>query len=137
MKDSELRAAFEDGSLDPDLFDHRNHLRLGWLYLQDCSPALAIDNFTRGLRRYTRSVGAQMKYNETITWFYMLAIAERRLKYPADSFEDFIARNSDLNTPGAPLLKRSYMPETLNSDLAREVFLLPDASSGTSARLAH
>ncbi len=137
MKDENLRRAFEDCSLDPKLFDHRNHLRLGWLYLQELPTALAIEKFTSGLRCFTRHVGATAKYSETISWFYMLAIAERQSKQPCDNFDNFLESNPDLLAPGAPLLKQAYKAETLGSDLARAVFLLPDASHSDSLRLSN
>lgn len=137
MKDQNLRSAFEDCSLDPKLFGHRNHLRLGWLYLREFPPATAIEKFTDGLRRYTCHVGASHKYNETISWFYMLAIAERQSKQPCDNFDNFLESNPDLLAPGAPLLKQAYKAETLGSDLARAVFLLPDASHSDSLRLSN
>lgn len=135
MNDDELLSAFENCSLDPKQFDHKNHLRLGWLYLQDFPSALAIEKFTTGLRRYTHRVGAAAKYNETISWFYMLAIAERRIRQPSSSFDGFLARNPDLLAQGAPLLKQAYKPETLGSELAREVFLLPDAHNSSRLQL--
>ncbi len=136
MNNDELRCAFEACSLDPKLFDHRSHMRLAWLYLQDLSLSHAIECFTTNLRRYTRYVGAAAKYNETISWFYMLAIAERQKKHPCTNFDDFLASNPELTAPGAPLLKRSYRPETLASELAREIFLLPDAHNGTCPKLS-
>lgn len=136
MKDHELRNAFEDCSLDPKLFDHRNHLRLGWLYLQELPPAVAIEKFTSGLRRFTRHVGATAKYNETISWFYMLLIAERQQKKPSNTFDEFAAFNPDLLAPGAPLLKHAYKPETLGSEQARQTFMLPDAHNSDGLQLS-
>jgi hypothetical protein len=127
MDDQKLRRDFENCSLDPSLFDHRNHLRLGWLYVRDFSPATAIEKFTDNLRRYTRHVGAEHKYNETISWFYMLMIAERQQLKPSTTFDAFVSLNPDLLAPDALLLKRAYRPETLDSEQARNMFILPDA----------
>ena len=41
-------------------------------------------------------------------------------------WEDFAAANPDLLTWRPSVLDRYYTSETLGSDLAREVFLLPD-----------
>ena len=43
-----------------------------------------------------------------------------------DSFEAFIAQNRDLLSND--LLAKWYSPERLKSDLARSVFLMPDAA---------
>jgi hypothetical protein len=43
--------------------------------------------------------------------------------------EEFVARHPDLITWKPSILDRYYRPETLRSDLARRVFVLPDRCS--------
>jgi len=85
---------FEAGELDPETFDHEQHIYVGWLYIQAYPRAVAIAGFDAALRRFTRKIGAAAKYNAMITWLFMLLIAER-----AQADEDwpaFRARNTDL-----------------------------------------
>lgn len=126
MRDEDFVAAFEDGSLAAKEFDHRAHVRLGWLYLREMPMAAAIDRFTAGLKAFTRRCGAEDKYHETITWFYLLLIADRQARCQAHSFGDFIAANPDLVTNTKTMLSRYYRQETLRAQSARSHFVLPD-----------
>ena len=45
------------------------------------------------------------------------------------SWDVFAARNADLTTGGLAFLNTYYRPETLSSDLARKIFLMPDRAS--------
>lgn len=127
MSDEKLKAAFEDGSLDPETFNHALHLRLGWLYLRDNPTAQAIDKFTQALRDYTVHVGAEAKYHQTITWWYLLIMSERQARGNFTNFNDFLAQNRDLLAEGAPVLTQYYCAQTLASDFARKHFAIPDA----------
>ena len=66
-------------------------------------------------------------YHETITWAYVALIHERVERRPAAHWEEFCRLNPDLLSWRPSILDRYYRPETLASDLARRVFVLPDA----------
>jgi hypothetical protein len=65
-------------------------------------------------------------YHETITVAYLLLINERLSGNRDLDWETFAARNRDLLAWKPSLLDRLYAPETLASDRARDVFLMPD-----------
>jgi hypothetical protein len=69
--------AFENGSIDPADFDHEAHVHIGWAYLGECELRDAVARFSAALRRLTIKLGIESKYHETITWFFMILIAER------------------------------------------------------------
>lgn len=126
MTDDLIRR-FEDGTLPPAEFHHRDHVRLAWLYLEDEPPLAALTRFTAGLRRFAARIGKPDLYHETITWAYLLLIQERRARAePGETWEEFAARNPDLLTWKPSVLESYYREETLASDLARRVFVLPD-----------
>lgn len=116
---------FEAGDIDPQKFDHEAHVRIGWSYLQKYPAALAIAKFTFALHSLTRRLGASDKYHETISWFFMIVIAERRAACPHDDWQSFKRANRDLLS-GSALLKRHYSKGRLDSADARQRFLLPD-----------
>lgn len=118
-------AAFEAGSFDPSAFDHPAHVRVAWAYLQQCELGEAIRRFTGALRALTVRLDMSGKYHETITWFFMIVIAERVARHPGADWEAFRRRNPDLFR-GGDLLRRHYSEERLRSLLARRQFLLPD-----------
>ena len=127
MNDCEFLTAFEDGSLPEDRFHHRDHVRAAWLLLRDMPPAAALDRFASALRRFAAAKGKTGLYHETITWAYLLLINERMERGGrAREWDEFAAENPDLLTWRPGVLDTYYRPETLGSDLARRVFVLPD-----------
>jgi hypothetical protein len=132
LSDEEFRRRFEEGTLPAAEFHHRDHVRLAWLYLRSGPPIEALTRFSDGLRRLAARHGKPDLYHETITWAYLLLIRERMERQRAEigeSWEDFAARNPDLLTWKPSVLDAYYRPETLGSELARRIFVLPDAAA--------
>jgi hypothetical protein len=127
MTEAEFVEAFENGSLPEERLRHRDHIRLAWIYLRDDPFPAALKRFSDGLKSFAAAKGKARLYHETITWAYLLLIHERMARAdPADSFEQFAASNRDLLAWRPSILDVYYRPETLDSELARGVFLLPD-----------
>ena len=119
-------AAMEAGEIDPATFDHEAHVYLGWQYVREYPLTEAIGRFTDALRRLTNQLGVPGKYHDTITWFYLLVIAERRARAQDDSWIAFRRDNEDLFSRENNVLERYYSKELLWSDRARQAFVLPD-----------
>ena len=117
---------FEACTLPESCFRHRDHIRLGWLYLREQPLAEALARFSHGLKRYATSLGKASLYNETITVAYLALINERMARQgsPGD-WAEFAAANPDLFSHPAAL-RTYYRDATLRSDLAKAVFVLPD-----------
>jgi hypothetical protein len=126
MTDAGFIRSFEDGTLPNTAFHHRDHVRLGWLYLRRHPPLEALTRFADGLRRFAAANGHPGLYHETITWAYLLLIHERMARGGEPTWEEFAARNPDLLGWKPSILDRYYAPETLGSELARRVFVMPD-----------
>ena len=125
MNDRDFAAAVEACTLPAAGFDHRQHVRLAWLYLT-AEPLLeALTHFVTTLKRYATSLGATTKYHETITFAFLFLIHERMQRTPSSTFDAFAAAHPDLFEP---ILDRYYRPETLASELARTTFVMPDAA---------
>ena len=115
---------FEASDIDPDRFDHEAHVYVGWLYLREYELAEAISRFDAGLKRLVTKLGAEGKYHATLTWFFLLLIADR---VEADEpWQVFRHRNADLIKDSRKVLARYYSDGYLFSDRARERFVLPD-----------
>jgi hypothetical protein len=123
MSDRDFVEAFEACTLPAELFDHREHVRLAWLYLREQPLLEALPRFITSLRRYAGSLGASGKYHETITYAFMFLIHERMQRHGFDTFDAFALANDDLL---GPILQRYYRAETLGSELARKTFVMPD-----------
>ena len=129
MTDLELLERFEDGTLPNECFHHQEHVRVVFLYLRECPVLEALQKFSCALRKFAQSRGKPQLYHETVTWAYVLLIRERMAQAGRkQSWEEFARDNSDLLSRKDNILTRYYRAETLASDLARAVFVLPDRS---------
>lgn len=118
--------AFENATLEPGGFDHEAHILVAWHYLQELSLLDAITRFTRAIKRLTRKLGVSAKYHETITWFYLIKIAERLQASPGADWQAFKAANPDLFAWNPSLVEKYYSKDLLSSDAARHMFVFPD-----------
>ena len=117
---------FEQSRVDGGSFDHEAHVYMAWLYLGQYPLTEAIDRFTSALKRLTLKLGVPGKYHDTITWFFMLIIAQRRIGNVSADWQNFKEKNPDLLSRDANILNRYYSKEMLASDAARQSFVLPD-----------
>ena len=132
MTDQEFMAAFESGQLSGKDFHHADHVHMAWLYLRTRPVLEAIADFSAALRRLAAANGKPGLYHETITWAYLFLIRERMERSAeCEDWDEFARANPDLFDWVNPILKRFYREETLQSDLARRVFLLPDRPAQT------
>jgi hypothetical protein len=120
----ELLADFEACTLTE--FHHADHVHVAWAILREMPLLDALARFSASLRRFAAAQGKPRLYHETITWAFMILIHERMQRAPAAAWEEFARANPDLLTWKPSPLDRYYRPETLASELARRVFLMPD-----------
>jgi hypothetical protein len=128
LSDDAFLQAFESASLPNEAFHHRDHVRAARLFLlREASPLGAVARFGSSLRRFAAAHGAPGLYHETITLAYLFLIHERMARRdPHESWERFQEANPDLFAFKPGILDAYYRKETLSSDLARRVFVLPD-----------
>lgn len=125
--DRRLVEALESCSLDAGSFGHEEHVRSTWVYLRLHGLSEGSRRFIEALRRFAAFHGAPGKYHETITWLYLTAINERiGAMPPSHGWEEFAARYPELLGNHREFLARYYRPETLEGDIARRSFVLPD-----------
>ena len=117
---------FVDTSLPADLFHHHQHVHVAWMFIQKYGMPQALAEFSTAIKRFADAKGATGLYHETITWAFLLLIAERQATCGAATWDAFAAANPDLLVWKPSILERYYSSEVLKSDLARRVFLFPD-----------
>lgn len=129
MLDDDFIAEFEAAALPADAFHHCDHVRAAFLYVSRYPVLEAIDRFSSSLRNFAAANGKPDRYNETVTWAFLLLIRERiaRAGVP-QTWAQFAEANPDLLTWRENILKKYYREETLSSDLAKGTFLFPDRS---------
>ena len=121
-----LLERFVDTTLPAGEFHHEQHVQVAWLFVQEFGMPGALGEFTAAIRRFADAKGATGLYHETITWAFLLLIAERQARNPAAAWEAFAAANADLLVWKPSILERYYSKELLASELARRTFLMPD-----------
>lgn len=127
MSDEAFIAQLEARTLPEDQFHHAGHLHAAWLYLTQLPLMEAIARFTAVLRAYAASQDKADRYHETITWAYLLLLNERiRRPDSPTTWMHFEALHPDLFDWKNSILLRYYRQDTLDSHLARQVFLMPD-----------
>jgi hypothetical protein len=124
---SDLRETFEQCTLPPADFSHRNHLALGWSYLREYGFPEGAVRFRERLKAYVAAGGANAKFHETITWAYLILLNEEMTlrSSPGESFDSMIQRRADLLDHRSGALAGCYPREQLDSDPARRVLMLP------------
>ena len=124
--EDQLLARFIDTTLPAAEFHHEQHVHVAWRFVRQYGMPAALAEFTSAIKRFAEAKGAHGLYHETITWAFLLLIAERQARCEADGWQAFAAANPDLLTWKPSILRRYYSKELLASDLAKAVFLFPD-----------
>ena len=122
----DLLDSFLNTTLPADQFHHEQHVHVAWEFVRRHGMPAALGAFTTAIKRFADAKGATGLYHETITWAFLLLIAERQARTDAATWEQFADANADLLCWKPSILERYYSSEVLKSDLARKVFLFPD-----------
>jgi hypothetical protein len=125
MTNEELIQHFESDTL-PGSFHHADHVRLAFAYLSLYPTLQALEKSAAALKGYAAARGKTQLYNETVTHAYFFLIRERMARMSIDDWDEFARQNSDLFTWKDGILTRYYRESTLQSELARSVFVFPD-----------
>jgi len=118
--------AFEAGEIDAERFDHEAHVYVGWLYLERDPLLDANDRYCTALKRLTATLGVPGKYHETITWFFLALINQRRAAAGPGGWFAFRRDNPDVCLEAGKALQNYYSKDLLASALAKSTFVLPD-----------
>jgi hypothetical protein len=132
--DEDFLRAFEDLSFPAELFHHREHLRVAWLYLQSSDASRAAERMASGIRRFANHHGATQKYHHTLTMAWMRLVASALVETPEKStFERFMAAHPELSDKN--LLAQYYSKELLQGPAAREGWIEPDLQTLPGLRI--
>jgi hypothetical protein len=132
--DEEFLRAFEDLSFPAELFHHREHVRVAWLYLKTSDATRAAERMTASIRRFADHHGPTQKYHHTLTLAWVRLVAAALVETPEGyNFEQFLAAHSQL--ADKTLLAKHYSEELLQSSAAREGWVEPDLQPLPSLRV--
>jgi hypothetical protein len=131
MSNKDLIRRSEHDSIPGDSFHHADHVHLAFAYLSEFPVLQALEKFAAALKRFAIARGKTQLYSETITFAYFFLIHERMARSEGANWEAFSQLNPDLFVWKGGILSRYYSEETLKSDLARRIFVLPDHYLGS------
>jgi len=126
MTNEQIIHCFETNAIPEHSFHHADHVRLAFAYLAIYPPLQALENFSAALKRFATARGKSELYHETITHAYFFLIRERMARCSTANWDEFADQNPDLLIWKNGILTRYYHESTLQSDLARTVFVFPD-----------
>jgi hypothetical protein len=136
LADLELWERLESVNLSNEAFKHREHIRAGFVALSKSTDlAEGALRFRRALKQFAHAHGADQKYNETLTWAYLVLIHERIHRGQFDSSQQFLAAYPELLSHRGGILGRYYdLAAVTRSPVARRLFLLPGSEQLADAR---
>jgi len=117
MTDAELARAFERGDLPNTAVHHADHLRVGWVYLEESATVdLALARMQETLRRFATMSGHIDTYSDAVTAFWMYQLAAVRAMLPVADAAEILRAFPRLLDKHAPIAY--YSPDALAPDLA-------------------
>lgn len=96
LNDEVFISAFEDLSLPPELFDHKGHMRICWLYLNRYPLNIALQRTCDGIQSYATSLGATDKFNYPLTEAFVRIMSQRIEANTTANWPTFLDLNKDL-----------------------------------------
>ena len=125
MTDDAFVEAFLSGSLPPERFHHRDHLRLAWVLVRLTGLEMATRRITSGIRYFATAHGHAEKYHETMTQFWIRIVGHAVAARPdITTFDGFLAAFPFLLEKDLPY--RHWRRETMASPDARAGWVEPD-----------
>jgi hypothetical protein len=126
LTDNEFETQFLSCVFSPALFTHEAHIRLAWIHINKYGCQIAIENITTQLLNYVNVLGANSKYNHTLTIAAVKAVNHFINKSTSSSFAGFINEFPRLNTNFKDLIAFHYSLDIYNLEKGRLQFVEPD-----------
>ncbi|MEO1051758.1 MAG: hypothetical protein AAFX87_14105 [Bacteroidota bacterium] len=92
LSDEQFEQEFSNCSLDPKLFNHTAHLRLGFLYAKQYGLEVAIEKVCQQIQQFDRTHGDGTKFNRELTELSVKAIYYHIEEGMVNSFSSFLLR---------------------------------------------
>lgn len=126
LSDSEFLEAFENGSLNPKLFNHEAHLRLAWLNIQNHGEQIAVEKTCSGIKHFDVIYGKGDKFHTTITVAAVKVVCHFMKKSKSTDFFDFMEEFPRLRMAFKELLEQHYSSAIFSNQQAKTDYIHPD-----------
>ncbi len=135
MTDEELQTQFENMTLPFELWNHRMHVRIAYIYSNSLTYSEALAKLRGGIKAYNKKNNVKESqttgYSETMTVAFLRLIRSTMDAYekifPANDSEMFCDRHPHLLAK--TILRAFYSPERRGLPEAKTQFVEPDLSS--------
>lgn len=127
ISDIEFENQFEEGVLDEALFTHEAHLRLAWIHITKYGITKAVNNIRFQIRNYTKILGEEDIYNETLTVASLYIVESYIQNSQSKDFSGFIKEFPELKSNFKELIQKHYSFDVFSSIKAKKEFIEPDA----------
>ena len=129
LSDDEFVKKLKNCTLSSNLFNHEAHLRLAWIHIKNSGVIKATELTCDQLIAFVAHLGAQGKYNKTLTVAAVEIVNHFTKRSKSNNFYDFMIEFPRLKTSFKELVESHYSFDIFNSEEAKSTFLEPDLSS--------
>ncbi len=126
LSDASFAEKFRNCNLGSISFTHKAHLRLAWIYITTSGEQIAIDRICEQLKTYTASVGAEEKFNLTVTIAAIKAVNHFVKKSSALTCKQFLLEFPALTISFKDLIATHYSTDIFEEEKAKHTFMQPD-----------
>ncbi len=126
LSDNEFEKSFSQKTLNPKWFSHEAHLRLAWIHIRKYGFEKATVNLCNQIEAFAQNLGANDKFNKTLTIAAVSAVYHFIKKSHVVDFQQFIKEEPRLKNQFSDLMKAHYSLDILKSERAKREFLAPD-----------
>lgn len=126
LTDTEFVQQLQQCKLDPAAFSHEAHLRLAWINIKQYGLSEAEKNIQHQLQNYVAALGAENKYNKTLTIAAIKMVYHFMLRSKTDDFQEFLVAFPRLKSHFKELLHKHYSFDIFHSEEAKKKYLEPD-----------
>ena len=98
LTDDEFEKEFRDLTLDPSLFNHEAHLRLGWIHITKYGQEKAIENICSQIRAFDLKHGDGTKFNRILTEKSIQVLSTFISESDSNDFNELIQNHPALRT---------------------------------------
>ena len=126
LSDDEFAGQFEEKTLNPAIFTHEAHLRLAWILIRKYGLKHATEKICEQILAFVIPLGAEEKFNTTLTVASMNMVHHFMQKTETDNFLDFIQAFPALKYDFKRLVSQHYSFDILNDERTRKEYIEPD-----------
>lgn len=126
LSDEEFACQFTDKTLSPEILTHEAHLRLAWIMIHNRGLNLGSEIICQQILAFVKPLGAEEKFNKTLTVASMKMVHHFMQKAEAANFLDFIQAFPTLKYDFKQLVSQHYSFDILKDDRTRKEYVEPD-----------